>query len=841
MLAHQGRRRGRQPLIDRKFALEYIPLALRNVDQSDQLAIGSRRLLSSLAGEANDICSLSEYKSYCWLISTLQAEVAGFGTEPIVYSSGAETPDALSDTGTTDDGSDAGTENQFSDTDTPTDPVVGSKLNFYRWLYWNALHVAAQRGDEELSELLLDSGASISPLLRCTEPPGILRRLEYPTDYPYLQTPLYLAVAGGHYSTVQLLVRYGAPTAVSTRRVTALHVAAAHGVLDVCKFLVENNTNPLDGRTDSGLSPFHYAATAGKLTTAGRYLWERGADIRASNQIYFPGNPTSNALTHALYSKRYSDALMLLDMNPDFAVSRLLPEHPLRAVLFAPGICEEDEEHIVPIFRRLLSAAHQPAAMLCENLLCVAALRHLPRIVDILLKAAQSSVVQVPVVDFSLNCAFYKPRSSAAVETIALLLDYGIAMAGMSPSDISRLFMPDLIHQPENVTRGLHLLRSRGRQSLQGEGAVEITVEIAKMLHERLEASPRGVDRKDLRVALMAACRPGCLKVCEWLSSLGALHCVDHVDLVEMLAMTALSANWGGSDVELAEWVLAQADMMGLKGWVLKNYDVPRIISISGNYTIARLLIRRGASFDAPQYGGRRKLFQFGKTRFDDCYTRHRQRNHTLVLCDADNNIFFTVCSWPDMEGADEMLRLALDAADQGVGSLVNCALSFRDLKRARGRFFTPASHICRTKGTEPDEDMPTSEPAPLAMLKILLGAGAEVHAMVECSRQYAKIEEPGENGELPRESLWSALFWEGERQPSQEEMMEASADLAQKGGTATLCSAQSGSGCQLSSTQCSRLGHCPTKTTLPLCFTSGSRAVAGLGRCPLIVYPLRS
>ena len=76
---------------------------------------------------------------------------------------------------------------------------------------------------------------------------------------------------------------------------------------------------------------------------------------------------------------------------------------------------------------------------------------------------------------------------------------------------------------------------------------------------------------------------------------------------------------------------------------------------------------------------------------------------------------------------------------------------------------------------------MPTSEPARLAMLKVLLDAGAEVHAMVECNRQYARIEEPGENGELPIESLWSALLWEGERQPSQMGRPEASAEPTQE------------------------------------------------------------
>ena len=346
VLTHQGRRRGRQPLIDRKFALEYIPLALKKIDKWSKLAIGYRRLLSFLTSEPNGICSLSESQSYCWLISTLQADVAGCGIEPIVYSSGAETPDALPDSGTPDDASDTGTANQFSDTDTPNDPLVVPRLDFYHWFYWTALHVAAQRGDDELSELLLDSGASIGPLLRCTEPSVLLRSLEFPEDSPYfrdlapdLQTPLYLAAAGGHCSTTQLLLRYGAPTVVSTCRVTALHVAAAHGVLDVCTFLVENNANPLDGRTDNRLSPFHYAAATGNLQTAGHFLCEKGANIRASYKSNIPGDKKCNAFTHALYAKRYSDALMLLDMDPDFALLEGGQINPLEACLIAPDIC----------------------------------------------------------------------------------------------------------------------------------------------------------------------------------------------------------------------------------------------------------------------------------------------------------------------------------------------------------------------------------------------------------------------------------------------------------------------------------------------------------------------
>ena len=407
-----------------------------------------------------------------------------------------------------------------------------------------------------------------------------------------------------------------------------------------------------------------------------------------------------------------------------------------------------------------------------------------------ILKAAQSSALRVPALDYSLVCAFStKPRSSAAVETIALLLEYSNATAGMPPPDLSRLFMPDFIPQPQHLARGLLSYRPpKGPHSFREEGVVEITLEITRMVHERLEASTRGVDGKVLRVALVAACQPGGLKVCEWLSSLGAFHCVDHVDLVKMLARTALPADVGGNDIELAEWLLAQADIMGLKGQVVKACDVPRMISMSGDCTIARLLISHGAGFDSLRARGVRKR-PFVSIQCD-WYTRDRnqryQSYHAPTSCVADNHVLFRVCSWPDMEGADEMLRLALDAADAAdgdVGRLVNCALSNRDFNDVRGRFFTLASLICRTNGTEPEEGAPTSESARLAMLKILLDAGAEVHAMVECSWQHAEILEPDENGELPRESLWNALFWEGERQlePSQEVELEASAELAQE------------------------------------------------------------
>jgi ankyrin repeat protein len=60
----------------------------------------------------------------------------------------------------------------------------------------------------------------------------------------------------------------------------ALHLAAANGRTDVCRFLVQDLGFPLDARSPCGDTPLLLAATFGHTSTAA-YLLERGADPRA--------------------------------------------------------------------------------------------------------------------------------------------------------------------------------------------------------------------------------------------------------------------------------------------------------------------------------------------------------------------------------------------------------------------------------------------------------------------------------------------------------------------------------------------------------------------------------
>jgi ankyrin repeat protein len=60
----------------------------------------------------------------------------------------------------------------------------------------------------------------------------------------------------------------------------ALHLAAANGRTDVCRFLVQDLGFPVDARSLCGDTPLLLAATFGHTSTAA-YLLERGADPRA--------------------------------------------------------------------------------------------------------------------------------------------------------------------------------------------------------------------------------------------------------------------------------------------------------------------------------------------------------------------------------------------------------------------------------------------------------------------------------------------------------------------------------------------------------------------------------
>jgi ankyrin repeat protein len=769
VLARQGRRPGRQPLIDRQLALEFISVVLRGASQGSEVDTGCKRLLASLFGEPNDLRGAFDAEAYAWLIVNLQVVIS-----PVDRLDARRLPrlGALPES--------------VAELETQLD-----------WGFlWTALHVAADRGDDELARLLLDSGAAIDPFVRTAErfpalcARGSINTAEVDiasatnggdeiTERPICrEAPLYLAIAGGHKSTAELLLTAGAPTVVCWCSITALHVAAGHGALDMCRFLVDNDATLLERRTDRLLTPFHSAAAAGKLQTIGRFLLERGADLHTPFET---DRGRFNVFTHAISQKRYADALELLDMDPSLAVPQGNQMHPLTAFLHPQRICREEEGQMHPIFRRVLLDPGQPAPALelYRALLDRASFHHLHRVVDLLLEVAPGSGFPDFAIHNSLGFALRRSsESDAAIMTARALIDYAFSNQNTPALDLCYPFLPSFdrrtthVYDSVPVQWDLHFTK---------EGVLERTLEIAGLLHDRLVAGPKGsIDRQDLRLALMAACQPGGLRACEWLAGLGAIDCVDHVDLVTMLARTAPDPERGLNDVELAEWVLKAAVSKGVKDWVVAKSDVPRMILMSRQCAVARLLLEHGASLDAPVPGGPDRPPQLGGVK-NTCHTRHRRRNTKHIALEYADNVLFVLCNNPDVDGAPELLRLAVAAAGDDAYQLVNCSLTLGRVSTP-GRLFSPASLVCLADGwSQKPGDMPAgpappSEPARLAMLKILMDAGAEVHAVVECPEPRQETPgQPGRDKETPRESLWDALFWEETRLPGEQERLEAS------------------------------------------------------------------
>jgi len=739
VLAAQGRRPGRQPLIDRKFALEYIAVNLRSdSDPRSELTISYRRLLASLSHGSVDIRGLGESASFSWLIGDLHAAVSQSDFNTMMVSLSVQA---------TQDSSSPGLE-----------PESDSLF------HWTALHVAAQRGNDELAKLLLDGGATIDPLLHVTSQPAILGILDgifvsrlVPTCR---ESPLHLAMSGGHSSTAELLLSYGASTDVAFGGAQALHLAAWHGALDICRLLVDRDASLVEERTSAGLTPFHFAAAAGNVQTVGRFLRDKAADIHASFEgRVLAGNVhpewNCNALTHALRTRRYSDAWMLLAMDPDFAVPRENQLHPVEACFAPRDILPSDEEQMVPILQRLLLNSGQISLDLAIGILHLAAEKQLARAMNVLLKDAKYSVPKAVNLSMSLSKALEHAKSEAGVDAVMTLVDYRVSKLGMPTPGVSCVFVWGF------NPNGIKYFSEPANLEFTTPGALEAKLEIARQFHKRLTASSQDVDHQDLRVALVAACQPGGLKVCEWLSSVGALRLVEKSDFVTMLERTARPTDLGGSDLGLAKWVLAQADCMGCKGWVLDHCDVPRMILRAEDCTIPGLLISQGANLNSPDGFGSPP----DDRDFPYCTRRHQLGRQYLF--ERAENALVTVCANPEMTGAAEFLQLAVGVAGEGVGSLVNCALSFWDSNR---QIFTLATLVCFA---EPKGDILPSESARLTMLKLLLDAGAEVHALVDCSSQDMDAET---RDEAP-ESLHHALTRSSKRASNPPD--EASSALA--------------------------------------------------------------
>ena len=126
-----------------------------------------------------------------------------------------------------------------------------------------ALHWSAERGDSEVTSLLLGAGARVELVTRL----GAYR-------------PLHLAAERGHAAVVRALLQAGATPdpETTTGSVTPLHLAAASGSASSVAVLMEYGADVDRRETAWGQTPLMFAAAAGRVQTI-RALLDGGAAI----------------------------------------------------------------------------------------------------------------------------------------------------------------------------------------------------------------------------------------------------------------------------------------------------------------------------------------------------------------------------------------------------------------------------------------------------------------------------------------------------------------------------------------------------------------------------------
>lgn len=156
--------------------------------------------------------------------------------------------------------------------------------------YGSALHLAAYEGRKEVIELLLEKRLVVDDTAKW--------RIHGPLSAPYQATPLYVAVLGGKFDVVKLLVARGADVNFKTTdgAGTVLHAAAWAGSRGVCGFLIEKGAK-VDQRADfdvvgrgspftttwPAVTPMLIAADRGNLEVL-TLLLDQGADVNAKDK-----------------------------------------------------------------------------------------------------------------------------------------------------------------------------------------------------------------------------------------------------------------------------------------------------------------------------------------------------------------------------------------------------------------------------------------------------------------------------------------------------------------------------------------------------------------------------
>ena len=125
-----------------------------------------------------------------------------------------------------------------------------------------ALHFAAERGDAQMTEMLVYAGANVSAVTRIGQ-----------------YTPLHIASRAGNVAVAQALLKAGASVSArtTTSGVTPLHLAASSGNGEVVALLLDHGADADAGESQWGQTPLMFAAADNRVDAI-RILLERGAD-----------------------------------------------------------------------------------------------------------------------------------------------------------------------------------------------------------------------------------------------------------------------------------------------------------------------------------------------------------------------------------------------------------------------------------------------------------------------------------------------------------------------------------------------------------------------------------
>lgn len=177
---------------------------------------------------------------------------------------------------------------------------------------WTGLHVTATLGLPRLLQKLVE-----------------VNNLSIEVDSPFAETPLYLATAYGHHSTVKLLLNMGANPAGSRSGPGPIHAAAMNGDDELVELLLKNGVD-VDSKSDGG-SPLLIAASAGHQTTV-QLLLANGANIESRNS-HTGGTP----LVHAVKLGREKIVRLLLSKGANIETEDEYGHGLLHAAFFRRG------------------------------------------------------------------------------------------------------------------------------------------------------------------------------------------------------------------------------------------------------------------------------------------------------------------------------------------------------------------------------------------------------------------------------------------------------------------------------------------------------------------------